>query len=241
MTKQLKGSLYYLLANSRYSLIVFWSVLGAVLLLTLVVDFLTSDSSTFAFNLSFPIYVFAAVMGYWIVKNTIPYIIKLGGTRKNIFSAIGMYAIILTLFNAIIANVVSSLITFVYGQGKFRGVISLSYNDNIASFNHIGDFLENSTWLTKIFIDMSISFFLLAMMLMIGLIFYRYGLIGGFSFLAIGMITFIIGMTKGWLSDFFIQVFSNFSFVFFYQLFFVGVGIYVLSYLLLRRLTIVTR
>lgn len=237
MQRQLKGSLYYMFANSRFSLLVFWSILAAILLFTVIIS-LVFDDSIVTMHLSAPTYVFAAVMGYWIVHNTLPYIIKLGGTRASIYIAVAMYGFVLVLFNAIIANVFNQLVMLGNGEQFVHGLVTITSEDSTVSFNHIGDFLDNNTWITRLIIDTSISFFFFTIMFIIGLIFYRYGLIGGFSFLGIGMITFIFGLTNGWLIDFFIEVFSNFSIVFFYQLFVTGLLIYLFSYLFLRRMTV---
>lgn len=236
MQKQLKGSLYYLYANSRFSLIVFWVILISLLLVTLIIDLFSNDS-TIVFQLSSPTYIFAAIMGYWIVKNTIPYIVKLGGTRASIFVAVGIYAFLLAVFNATIANTLNKVVTFLFGEENMEGVV-YSEDGSTMTFNHLADFLTDSTWVSNFIIDISISFFMLVVMFLMGLIFYRYGLVGGISFLAVGAIIFIIGMSKGWLVDFFINIFTTFSIELFYQLFVVAIIIYALSFLLLRRLTV---
>src|SRR5699024_3443391 len=103
---------------------------------------------------------------------------------------------------------------------------------------HLGDFLGENSWITRVFIDTSISFFFLAVMFIIGLIFYRFGLIGCFSFIGAGVIIFILGMFIGWLLDFFATIFRDFSIIFFYQLLVTGILIYLVSFLLIRRITI---
>jgi len=237
MSKQLRGSLYYLFANLRHSLIIFWIILASLLLVTIVSAILIPDS-VISFSLWGPIYAFAAVIGYWVVKNALPFLIKLGSTRKNLYVSVGLYAIGLSLLNAVIANTLSSIVTLFIGKERDVGSIILTDDGSTMTFNHVGEFLGENTWLMRVFIDTSISFFLLAAMFIIGLIFYRFGIVGGFSFLGALVLLFILGLSKGWLLDFFISIFNNFSFAFFYQLLLTGIVIYLLSFLLLRRITI---
>lgn len=237
MPKQLKGGLYYLFANVRYSLTVFWTILLVILLVTIVLTLLLPDSVV-SFQLAVPVYVFAAVIGYWIVKNAFPYLIKMGSTRINLILSFGIYGFLLAFLNAILANTINNFVTLLIGTERNTGALTVTENGSTMTFNHVGEFLGENTWIMRVFIDTSISFFLLAVMFIIGLIFYRYGLIGGFSFLGVVAITIVFGFSKGWLLDFFIAIFENFSFAFFYQLFAVGIFIYLFSFFLLRRLTV---
>lgn len=237
MPKQLKGGLYYLFANVRYSLTVFWTILLVILLVTIVLTLLLPDSVV-SFQLAVPVYVFAAVIGYWIVKNAFPYLIKMGSTRINLILSFGIYGFLLAFLNAILANTINNFVTLLIGTERNTGALTVTENGSTMTFNHVGEFLGENTWIMRVFIDTSISFFLLAVMFIIGLIFYRYGLIGGFSFLGVVAITIVFGFSKGWLLDFFIAIFENFSFAFFYQLFAVGIIIYLFSFFLLRRLTV---
>lgn len=237
MTKQLNGSLYYLVANVRYSFIIFWIILMVMLAVTIISALLVPDS-VISFQLAAPIYVFAAVIGFWTVKNAFPYLIKMGSTRKNIFLSFGIYALLLSLLNAVIANSVNSIVALIFGGKMELGFITVTENGSTMTNYHLGDFLGENSWITRVFIDTSISFFFLAVMFIIGLIFYRFGLIGGFSFIGAGVIIFILGMSKGWLLDFFAAIFRDFSIIFFYQLLVTGILIYLVSFLLIRRITI---
>lgn len=238
MVGELKGSLYYSFINLRYSLLIFWGVLFGVFLFSFVSD-LFLEGSQVSFNMSVPTYIFAAIFGYWMVKNAIPYIIKMGGTRPIIYLSLGIFGIVLSLFNALLANTINEIITMFYGsETGMGGMIGVEVNGEGMSFNHIGDFLVNNTWYTRVVIDTSISFFLFSCLFISGLIFYKYGLVGGFGSIAVGISFIILAASKGWLEKFFDTVLMNIDFTFFYQLLAVGIVIYLLSYLLLWRLTL---
>lgn len=237
MVTELKGALYYLFANLRYSLIVFWAVLAGVLLISIIATSLFEDSQA-SFNLPFPMYVFAAIFGFWMVKNTIPYLIKMAGTRKTIFLAIGIFGVSLSLLNAILANVISKVIMSIDQKGLLNSGLSVTENGNEQFFNHIGQFIGYDSLISRIFIDTSISFLLFSCLFIGGLIFYKYGIIGSTIVSAILILIIIYAGNAGLLGKFFNYLIENFSFAFFYQLFGLGVIVYLLSFFLLRRLTL---
>src|SRR5699024_11528072 len=113
----------YLFSNLRFSLFVFWGVLMGVLAISLISVFLIVDSHV-SFNMSFPIYVFSGIFGYWIVKNAIPYLIKMGVTRKVIFVAIGIFGICLGLINSLISNVLDKIVSLISSSGVLYSSLS---------------------------------------------------------------------------------------------------------------------
>lgn len=237
MVTQLKGSLYYLFSSLRFSLLVFWSILGGVLVISFITDLLMTNSR-FSFNLSFPTYIFAAIFGFWMIKNVIPFLIKMGATRKAIFLSIGIFGIVLSVLNAMLSNTASKIIAVLYSTNSLNHSITLTVDGNEQFFNHIGDFLGDNSWLTRVVIDSSISFFFFGCLFVGGLIFYKYGVVGGMIFFALGFIAMIYAGHAGVLETFVKAIFTNFSIVFFYQLFAVGIVVYLLSFLFIRRLTI---
>lgn len=238
MGRQLQGILYYLVMNVRHAFTIFWIILSVFFLLTLVIHFMLGvEGATIHFNFSFPIYIFATAIGFFIVKNTLPYLIKMGATRKLIFLGVVIYFIGFALVNSLIANVLAFLLRIIT-KSEVGGIFVYTDGELSTQFNHIADFLEKDNFLYQVIVDTSLLFFFIVAFFIIGLLFYRYGLLGGFTFVGIIIFTIIFGIANGWLVDFFIDIFSDFSIVFFYQLSLVGFGIYLLSFLLLRRFTI---
>lgn len=239
MANQLKGTLYYLYTNVKFTLFIFWTIIAGVLALTLVSSYLMSEG-TISFQLSLSVYVFCTIIGGWTVKNAIPYTVKLGSTRKNLYVSLGIYFLGFSLFNSIIANLINKIIDIFFGMNRIAGTVEITGSSNEKSFTffHFAQFLAEDSWITYVFVDTAICYFLLSASFIVGLIFYKYGLIGGFAFLGIGMFTMIFGVAKGWLLKFILHVFTDFSIVFFYQLFVVGILVYLISFVFLRRITI---
>jgi len=248
MTNQLKGTLYYLYTNVKFTLLIFWSIIVGILALSLIASFLMSEG-IISFQLSISVYIFCMIIGGWTVKNAIPYTVKLGSTRKNLYVSLGIYFLGFSLFNSLIANMLNkfvevvfdiSQVEVVFDGSHVEGFVGISATSDTGSFTffHLAQFLESDSWLTFVIVDASICFFILTTAFIVGLVFYKYGLIGGFSFLGIIMFTIILGIAKGWLIDLFINIFKDYSIVFFYQLFAVGLIIYLVSFIFLRRITL---
>lgn len=236
--QQIQGILYYLTTNIRYAFTIFWLIFSSFLALTFVLDFIFgTEESVIQFNFSFPIYIFASVVGFVIVKNMLTYLIKMGATRKQLYVGVIIFFVGLAVVNALIANILEMMFKFIV-NAEVQGGLTISDGIATHTFTHIADFLNNNSLLYKVFIDSSISFFLFVLYFFIGLLFYRYGLLGGFSFFGTVILVLIFGLTQGYLIDYLVDLFMNFSIVFFYQLTLVTLGIYLLSYLLLRRFTV---
>ena len=93
MSRQIKGLLYFFIANSRYSLFIFWTILMSILLVTLTISYFAQDVDNFFMTLSLtgPIYVYCAIFGFLAVKELIPFSVKIGATRKNLFIGLGIF------------------------------------------------------------------------------------------------------------------------------------------------------
>ena|SRR5699024_2045278 len=238
MDAQLKGSFYYVVTNTKRPFTIFWIILGGFMFLSYGMSYLFVGSETVvSYDLSFPIYIFGAVLGFNFVKNCIPYLIRMGSSRMNISLTIGLSFILLSIFNALIANTLYELMNKIAGEVN-RGIFTIGIGDASYTFTHLADLIMKNMWFNRVVIDTSIGFFLLASFFLLGLIFYRYGYIGGFSALGLFMAVIVFGIAKEWLIDFFKYIFTDFHFIFFYQLFLTGIVIYLISYLLMRRLTI---
>lgn len=230
MGKQIKGSLYFLITNTRYSLLIFWTILMSIMIVTLFVSYFLKgiDDSFMTLSLTGPIYVYCSILGFITVKEYIPFTIKMGATRKNLFLSIGIFFLGVSVAKAVVANVIHLIVDFINPK---IGI------DNF-TFVHLAYF-TNDTWLNRILIDSSITFFFFAVMFVIGLLFYRYGLAGGGIVVGFIVIIILTGVAQGWLIDFFIHLFKDISALFYFQLLGIGVIIYCVSFIFLRKITVV--
>ncbi|MFD1360726.1 hypothetical protein [Lentibacillus salinarum] len=232
MSRQIKGLLYFYGSDLRYSLMVFWMILLAILAVSLAFTYflagLNDGDTFFTFSLTGPMYVFCAIVGFLTVKDSMPFAIKMGATRKNLFVSTGIFFLILSFAMAIAATILQALVMALMNT---TGI-------DLFTFLHPAYFVDD-TWYTRILIDTSIMFFLMAVLFIIGLLFYKYGLAGGGSFLGALLVISLLGIAQGWLINFAIDVFTGIDLGFFYRLLGMAIVIYGISFVFLRRITTV--
>src|SRR5690625_5060691 len=108
MSRQFKATLNYLFTDLRYTLTSFWIILLAIVVLLVSIQLIFNQGSNeITLSISVPIIIFAGVVGYLTVKNGIPYIVRLGATRKCVFLCVLIFFICLTLFNALFAFLIN--------------------------------------------------------------------------------------------------------------------------------------
>ncbi|WP_404451447.1 hypothetical protein LG329_14025 [Virgibacillus necropolis] len=233
MNRQIKGLLYFFTADSRRSFLIFWGILlgslvGTLLLTTGAYIFLNGVEVNMRFALSFAIYIYCAIFAFVTVKESIPFSIKMGATRKNFFISLGIFFIGLSVLKSILANTIHSIVLTITNQ-----LLLFEFD-----FIHLAQ-LINDTWLTRVIIDATCMFFILSAMFGIGLLFYKYGLAGGGGFIALVIVFLLVGVAADFITEFFVNIVESFDLIFFYQLAAVGLLLYGLTWLLVRKVTIV--
>jgi len=229
MRSQIKGLVYFFFANMRHSMIIFWSILLATALLSLVASYLLKDTDgVMMVTLTAPIYIYFSIYGYIVVKNWLPFIIKVGATRKNIFISFGLYFTLLATIFSTIALLIQQILT----------PIASKLNLDIFSFVHLAQLLDN-TWYERLLIDTVLSLFLFVASFFISIVNYRYGLLISSS---LGGLLFLLGMIAmfyGWLGDLFVYIYTNFDYLLFLKIGLISIIIYGITWLFLRKSTII--
>ncbi|MFC4025731.1 hypothetical protein ACFOUV_18280 [Oceanobacillus longus] len=228
MSRQIKGLIYFYSTDIRYSLMVFWTILLSIMTVSLAFSYflLRFDDGFFAFGLAIPVYIYCSIIGFLTVKENIPFSLKLGVVRKNLFLGIGIFFLGLAFFKAVVVNTLHSIIM------AFADVVGL----HNFQFIQPAQLVVNNWW-NRVIIDTIIIFFMLTLMYMIGLLFYKYGLLGGGVVLGIFAAVLLLGIAQGWVIDYFIDLYQTIEMTYFIQMFGVGVIIYIISYVFIRRIT----
>lgn len=229
MNRQVKGLLYFFLADMQRSFYIFWGILlGFVTLGVLIAAFLlTGDNDKMVMGLSIAVYIYSAIFGFHAVKQSIPFALKMGATRKNLYIGLGIFLLGLAVLQALIANLIQSIYEF----------ICQLFSIHSLEFMSLAEFLNN-TWLTQFTIDATMIFFIMIIGLMLGLLFYKYGLPGGGGVIGVVMIVLLFGLAEGFLKDFFVHMGQSFNLASFFQLAGVGLVLYLLSWVFIRKITI---
>ncbi|QFT87375.1 hypothetical protein FIU87_01810 [Bacillus sp. THAF10] len=195
MLKDMQAIIYYLTVDMRFSFKVFWSIL----LLSMSASFLIvlSFDTMMVFTPSLAIYIFCAITGFITTKETFPYCIKLGATRSQ-------YTISVLTFSAMVAVVFSVMNTVI--QALFKGLTTIVSADKFLTFHTVEGTTLAQTWYNQILVDSVICFLFLSIGFVIGSTFYRLGLVGGLSTLALLAILFFVPYTRAAIMDFIVNM-----------------------------------
>ncbi|SET71795.1 hypothetical protein SAMN05216389_12266 [Oceanobacillus limi] len=230
MGRQIRGLLYFYMTDIRYSLMIFWSILFGILVVSLSFSYflLGVDDGMMAFGFPFATYFYCIFLGFITVKEGIPFSLKMGATRKNIFISIGVFFFLIALVKALVSNTLH-LVTYLFKETA-----------GIHTFHllHPAQFMED-TWLNRVVIDTSVMFFLLVFTFVLGLLFYKFGMVGAGSVTALLVVALLLGIAQGWAVEFIVNLFADVDILFFLQVLAVGILGYLLTFVLVRRITIV--
>ncbi|WP_430788133.1 hypothetical protein VBD025_00130 [Virgibacillus flavescens] len=229
MDRQIKGLLYFFVADSKRSFMIFWAILVASLVGTIVITYVLLDVGevNMNFSLTFAMAIYCSIFGFITVKESIPFSIKMGATRKNYFISLGIFFMGLAFVKALLANIIQEVVLLLTNQLSFDtfGFLYLAL-------------LVDDTWINRVIIDSITMFFFLTVMYGVGLLFYKYGLAGGGIFISVLFAGLLIVFTGGYLTDFVIEIVENLSLVFFYQLAGITIFLYGITWLLIRNITV---
>ncbi|MBD8069479.1 hypothetical protein [Bacillus sp. PS06] len=195
MSKQFKGILYYLTLDYRFSFMMFWSILLASITVLLIITMSLNDTQI-TFSSALSIYIYSGISGFLLTKETFPYCVKLGSTRNNYILGTIFFSVFLAITMSFVHMIALSI---------FELVISLNNIENISIFLMVQNETFLSTLLEQFLVDSVICFLVLSLGFLLGTAFYRLGMIGGLSGVAILAIMIILPQVRTWLFDTFIQ------------------------------------
>ncbi|WP_033542845.1 hypothetical protein [Planococcus sp. CAU13] len=232
MSNQVKGMLYLFAMEFRYSILVFWSILLSILLVFLLFCYyvISPADGSFFFGFPFAIYFYCGVLGFMAVKEIVPFALKIGATRRNYYIAAGLFFLGLSAFFSFAANTIQSLVTVLIDGTRVESM----------QFIHLANFL-GGTWVDRFVTDLSVMFLLMTILFLTGLVFYKYGQLGGGILIGLAAAVVLAGVAQGWLIAGIIELFADINILFFYQVLLLGLILYALSFVMLRDISITKR
>ncbi|MGD6796376.1 hypothetical protein [Metabacillus indicus] len=195
MIRQCRGILLFEVLDIRNSLTIFWSILIACMALSYGIQLSTGGNLTVSSGMA--VYIFSSIAGFLTVKETYPFSIKMGATRRNYYVTTSLFLLMLALFMAASHTVLIMVLEAMEAFGP--GELKLFYLSMI---------LESEfPYLTNFYVDTAICFFLQAMFFVLGSIFYRFGLLGGYAAIGLAAVLLFIPAVR----DEFIAVIFKFG------------------------------
>ncbi|GAB2535623.1 hypothetical protein [Gracilibacillus alcaliphilus] len=230
MNNQIKGMMYYYTQGVIYSAKIFLLILAGLLAVSCIICYLLLGTDEFKmyFAIPFATYFNVGIIGYQLVKGNVPFGLKMGAVRKNIYIMQVYFMLLYSMVMAVIGNVLQLVTELLQ---KWIGI------DNF-QFTHLAMLLSDNP-ATRIVVDTLVMFFIMNLLYLFGLIFYRTGLLGGTILLAVLLLVVLFGVFEGWLIRGVIDVMSNISWMFFITLFVLGIAFWLIGYPLMRKITVV--
>ncbi|UFU00025.1 hypothetical protein KO561_03405 [Radiobacillus kanasensis] len=230
MSKQLKAMLYFYVTDMRKQFTIFWMILMSIVVVSLIMATTMPDFWEAYLTISIPVYTFSGVAGFKIIKESLPFTIKMGGTRSSYFVSIGMFMLGYSIIAAFITNVVHSLSMLVMDILKL---------DNLQIMHPTALMGQEDVWLYRFGIDFYLNFFFIATLFILGLIFYKFGIVGGFLTLGVFALLNAVAIASGELIELGEVVIFQSEVSHYLVLFGIGAFLYVISWSLLRRISAV--
>lgn len=224
--KTVQGSLYVLFQSYKKSNIIFWMIVFSIVSLSFFIDAFFGQYVSFAMTISIPVYIFYSIKGTKILNNTLPYFLKLGLSRMQYMCNVGLFFIIWSLAGAFVIACTHKIITLISNL--------LNY-DNMIIVHPILFFSNSDSFLLTMSMDTVLLLFCLTSSLLLNVIFYRFGILGGYSFIGLLALIPIMMVIFEWYTPLFELVSNTSAFSIIASLLVIIIFIYILISSALRK------
>ncbi|MEQ6355029.1 hypothetical protein ABNX05_10415 [Lysinibacillus sp. M3] len=191
-----KGSLYVLFQSYKKQIITFWCILFSIVLLSFFLDtFFDLYIYNFYIMISIPVYIFSSIMAAKLLNKTLSYFLRLGLSRLQFMFNVGLFFICWSLVGAFIIGCTQKILT---------NVSNIFIIHPILLFNNSPSFLQTMA------LDTVLLLFFLTSGLLLNIVFYRLGTLGGYSFIGLLVLIPIVTIIFRWYTPLF-DLLSNIS------------------------------
>ncbi|MFJ7730322.1 hypothetical protein ACIQXF_00375 [Lysinibacillus sp. NPDC097231] len=190
-----KGSFYVLLQSFKKQIIIFWCILFSIILFSVFLANFSGLNISIAISIAVPVYIFYGIMAAKLLNKTLPYFLKLGLSRLQYLFNVGIFFISWSLVGAIVIACTHKIIT---------NVANIFIIHPVLLINNSPSFIQMFTF------DTVILFFFLTSGLLLNVVFYRLGILGGYSFIGLLVLIPIVTITFKWYTPLF-DLLSNTS------------------------------
>ncbi|KOY82802.1 hypothetical protein I6G82_12645 [Lysinibacillus macroides] len=190
----LKGSFYILFQSYKKQNIIFWSILFSIILLSFFLDTFFGQFVSFAITISIPVYIFYSSMAAKFLNKTLPYFLKLGISRQQYMVNIGLFFISWSVLGALIIACTHKTVSSISNLLSVKDIIII----------HPALLFDTSpSFLQMMALDTVLLLFCLSSGLLLNVVFYRLGILGGYSFLGLLTLIPIVTIIFEWYSPLF--------------------------------------
>lgn len=185
----LKGSFYVFFQSYKKENIIFWCILFSIAFLSFFLDSFFGKYISFAITISIPVYIFYSIMASRILNRTMPYFLKLGLSRIQYVLHLGLFSLAWSIAGAFIIACTHQISKFL---SKLLDVKEIFIIHPILLIDTAHPFM------LTLALDFVLLLFCLISGLLLNVVFYRLGTIGGYSFIGILILIPIVIVIFEW-------------------------------------------
>ncbi|MEO4053930.1 hypothetical protein [Solibacillus sp. CAU 1738] len=198
----LKGSLYIFFQSYKKQNIVFWIILLSIVLFLIFIDATFGENVKLFLSVSIPVYIFFSIMSSKLLNKTMPYFLKLGLSRNQYALHVGLFFIAWSFIGAL-------FIACIHKGILFSNTFTLH---DIIIFHPVYFFDPSLPFFLTFAFDFAILLFSLASGLLINVVFYRLGTVGGYTFIGGLIFIPILAVIFNWYQPLF-DLLNNVTFI----------------------------
>ncbi|MFP7494315.1 hypothetical protein SFC66_11055 [Terribacillus saccharophilus] len=167
MMKQIQALLYFYIVDSKRTVAIFCSIL---LFSIVILSVLAAVTDVMYITITAPAYIFMVIFGFRTVQESLPFAIKRGVTRKSYHIAVGIFILLISLV----------MITFLTAvQLLLNAIFQAAHISNINIIRPVAASTELKSILHSLPIDFALLLSFFAVGLLLGIIVYKFGFLGG--------------------------------------------------------------
>ncbi|PAD35586.1 hypothetical protein [Terribacillus saccharophilus] len=168
MMKQIQALLYFFVVDSRRTVTIFCSILLFSITILSILAFAVVDKMYI--TITVPAYIFMIIFGFKTIQESLPFAIKRGITRKSYHTAVGIFILLIS----------SVMVIFLVAvQLVFNAVIQAANITNIQILRPIGASTDLKSILYSLPLDFAFLLSFFAAGLLLGIVVYKFGFLGG--------------------------------------------------------------
>lgn len=190
----IKGCFYVLFQSHKKQIITFWCILFSIILFSVFLSNFFDQNMFIAISISIPVYIFYGILATKLLNKTLPYFLKLGLSRLQYMFNVSLFFICWSFVGSFIIASVHEII----------------YTSNIFIIHPILLINNSPSFVQMLILDTVLLLFFQTFGLLLNVVFYRLGTIGGYIFMGLLSLIPIVTIVFKWYSPLF-DLLSNIS------------------------------
>ncbi|URN95224.1 MAG: hypothetical protein NAG76_02895 [Candidatus Pristimantibacillus lignocellulolyticus] len=184
---QWKGSLYLMALSYKREFLIFW-LINSSFLLNIAICYMFPDITLITVGI-IGAYIFTLILSTKLLNKTLSISLRYGLNRKRFLGSTAIFIVIWSFSHAIMMFLMNTILLWsadIFGlSNMIVPQLSMLFSDNVSLF-------------INLLIDACVISLLSVIGILVNILFYRFGLIGGYGFVGLVAIILFIGVPFQW-------------------------------------------